>query len=88
MGEEPCMDITCLGVLVSKTRDVISKAAVVSVDVVQVDGLRGRAFGECPENGHGGATRLKDDERSETRSGHGRALHIPKIAVGCGARWA
>jgi hypothetical protein len=34
------MDITCLGaVLVNRTQDVTSEVAVVSVDVVDLDGL-------------------------------------------------
>jgi hypothetical protein len=71
MGEPPCMDITYLGAeLVSRMRDVTSKP-VVSVDVVDVDGRRGRAVRGHLENGHDGATRLGDDKRSETpRSGH------------------
>lgn len=59
----PCMDKACLGaVLVSRTRDGISKDAVVSVDVVDVGGLRGRALGERLGNGHDEATRLRHDK--------------------------
>jgi len=38
MGEAPCMDITLGAVLVSRTRGVTNKGAVLSVDVVDVDG--------------------------------------------------
>jgi hypothetical protein len=84
----PCMDKACLGaVLVSRTRDGISKDAVVSVDVVDVGGLRGRALRERLGNGHDEATRLRHDKRSETQGlGTGWALHIPKTAAGCGGR--
>lgn len=39
MGEVPCMDKACLGVLLGRTRDVTSKDAEVSVDAVDADGL-------------------------------------------------
>jgi hypothetical protein len=71
-GEEhmgvPCMDKACLGaVLVSRTRDGISKDAEVNVDAVHAGVLRGRAFRERLGNGHDGATRLRHDKRSETQ---------------------
>ena len=60
------MDIACLGaVLVSRTRDVSRKAARVSVDVVDMDDLRCALLVHL-RNKHDGATRLRDDNRSET----------------------
>ena len=50
----PCMDKACLGVLASKTRDGIGRDAVVSVHVVDVDGLQYHALGERLGNGHDG----------------------------------
>ena len=83
----PCMDKACLGVLESKTRDGIGRDVVVSVHVVDVDGLQYHALGERLGNGHDGATRLRHDKRSETQGlDTGWALHIPKTAAVCGGR--
>ena len=57
------MGIACLGaILVSRTWDVTSRAAG---DVVDMENLRNCALLECL-NGHDGATRLRDDNSSET----------------------
>ena len=44
MGEAPCMDTACLGVvLASRTRDAISTGVLLSVDAGHVDAPQGRA---------------------------------------------
>jgi hypothetical protein len=44
MGEAPCTDIACLGVvLASRTRDVISTRVLLSVDAGHVDAPQGHA---------------------------------------------
>lgn len=59
------MDIACLGAaLVSRMRNVISKASVASVDVV--GGLWGCALQERLRGRQDGATRLMDGRKDET----------------------
>jgi hypothetical protein len=59
------MDIACLGaVLVGRTWDVTSTVTVVSVDVVDVDGLWGCALRERMRNRHDGATLLSGDKKT------------------------
>ena len=59
------MDMACSGLeLVSRTWDVTSKVALVSVGVVW--GLRGAVLRERLRNGPDGATHLRDDKKGET----------------------
>jgi hypothetical protein len=72
------MDTACLGVvLVSRTGDTISKDAMVSVDVADVGGLRGRACGVCLGNGHDEAMRLRHDKRSDQDARSGNRMGAP-----------
>jgi hypothetical protein len=56
-------------VLVSRTWDMTSKAALVSVDVVDMDKLRSCAVLDRLRNRHDEAMCLRDDNRSEASRG-------------------